>query len=295
VRTKGASGPGGGYDYHRIVSLVLFRTSGAEVDRAVSQILGSKISVHVVVVDNTQPPVPLPAYDPARVTVIRNASNLGYGSAHNRAIEASRGKAPYHLAMNTDLVMHDDVIASLYRFMEGHPEAGLVMPKVYYPDGRTQYLCRLLPHPIDMLVRGLGRRSRWAARRNRRYESRGWSHDSVRSFPFLSGCFMMFRSSILAQVGGFDERFFLYGEDIDISRRVHALAQTLFVPSARITHEYRSEAAGPRKQLQKLVNISRYFNKWGWFIDRSRDSINARAVHGRWERDPSLASRESAA
>jgi len=83
---------------------------------------------------------------------------------------------------------------------------------------------------------------------------------------FISGCFMLFRSSILQQLDGFDERFFLYLEDADLSRRAQTLARNRYYPANHVIHVHER---GAHKSLKLLgyfgASVWRYFNKWGWF------------------------------
>jgi GT2 family glycosyltransferase len=265
--------------FDAIVSLVLFGTATDEVNRAIAQVTGSRCRTFVILVDNTVPPLPLPEYDAAKVLYIQTGANLGYGRGHNRAIRWAEGKSRYHIVMNTDLTFGDGVIDELVGFMDTYPDVGLSMPKVRYPDGRIQRLCRLLPSPVDLLGRRFFGWSAWAKRRNSIYEFHDWNYDSVASFPFLSGCFMMMRSSVLHAVGGFDERYFLYAEDLDLSRRMHACSETLFVPDVEVVHEYRSESGrGLKRLMYGICSLSQYFGKWGWIFDRDRDEINKRTV-----------------
>ena len=261
-----------------VVSLVLFRTDPGEVERCIDQILASRRRTRVIVVDNSPTPVPLTRPPGNRVEVVVTGANLGYGRAHNRAIAMARGQAPFHLVMNTDVRLCGDVIDEMVGFMEAHPEAGLASPLVCYPDGRLQTSCRMLPTPANIFGRGFLDRSRWTQAMNRRYELQDWGYDSVQNIPFLPGCFMLMRSDVLQQVGGFDERFFLFAEDLDLSRRIHQISQCLFVPTSRIEHELRSRVRFDRRRhAYKVANLTRYFNKWGWFRDRDRELINARA------------------
>jgi GT2 family glycosyltransferase len=262
-----------------VVSFVLFKTDAEEVSRAVRQACANKSKIFVILVDNSVPPLQLPQFDPARVSVITTHANLGYGRGHNRAVSWAKGKSRYHIVMNTDLTYEQGVIDDLVGFMDAHPNAGLCMPRVRYPDGRIQRLCRLLPSPLDLIGRRFFGWSLWAKSRNERYEFHDWNYDSVASFPFLSGCFMMMRSSVLHAVGGFDERYFLYAEDLDLSRRIHACSETLFVPHVEVVHEYRSEGSrGIRRLLYGIKSLSQYFHKWGWFVDPERDAINQRTL-----------------
>jgi len=93
--------------------------------------------------------------------------------------------------------------------------------------------------------------------------------------PFLSGCFMFFRTQVLKDIGLFDENIFMYMEDIDINRRIHAKYKTIYYPNVSVYHEYER---GSHKNL-RLLRISiessiKYFNKWGWFFDKQRNIMN---------------------
>lgn len=262
-----------------IASFVLYGTAIDEVTQAVQQALNNEHNVYVVLVDNSVPPLNLPNYDAARVKLIRSGANLGYGRGHNLAIKWGQGRSRYHLVMNTDLTYGKGVIDVLTTFMDARLDVGLTMPKVLYPDGRIQRLCRLLPSPADLLGRRFFSWTGWAKRRNRLYEFHDWNYDRVGSFPFLSGCFMMMRRSVLDTVGGFDERYFLYAEDLDLSRRIHCCSETLFIPDVQVVHEYRSEGGrGIMRLLYGLRSLSQYFSKWGWFFDYERVAINQRTA-----------------
>lgn len=259
------------------VSFVLYDTPAAEVARAIDQVRASAPEARIVLVDNSPQPNPVPPTHRDCVTLIRPGRNMGYGAGHNLAFPLSAADR-YHAVLNTDLTYGDDVFPALIAFMDAHPDVGLTMPRVCYPDGSIQHLCRLLPHPLDVFGRGFLAGSRWTKARNDRYEFRDWSYANVAEFPFLSGCFMMLRRSVLAEVGGFDERFFMYGEDADLSRRITQRHRTMYVPFTMVQHEYRSQGGGYRRLISKIVNLSRYFNKWGWWFDGEREALNAKTV-----------------
>lgn len=107
------------------------------------------------------------------------------------------------------------------------------------------------------------------------YELDCFDYESVFEFPSLSGCFMFLRSDKLKLIGGFDPRFFLYLEDFDLTRRMHKIAKTLYFPHASATHRF-DKASYNNPQMLKLhiASAVKYFNKWGWFRDKERDSIN---------------------
>lgn len=267
------------YNTDACVSFVLFKTDKQEIINAIQQAASEKMKTHVVIVDNSVPPMDLEFARRMGATVVATNKNVGYGRGHNIALMGSRGKCRYNIVMNTDLKTQDDVIAGMIDFMDTHPEAGLAMPKVCYPDGSLQRLCRLLPDPSDLVARRIMQGTRWGKQKNQKYEFHNWNYDTVAEFPFLSGCFMMLRTETLEKVGYFDERYFLYAEDLDLSRRVRAVARTLYNPHETVFHEYRSQAKPSLKRISyALVSLSKYFFKWGWIVDPGRDRINRATI-----------------
>ncbi len=270
---------GSTHRYDVVGSCVLYQTPVAEISRMVDQFGQSGLRTHLFFVDNSPVPIELPAFDPDRVTILRPGSNLGYGAGNNRALHASAGWSRYFLILNTDLVFDGAQLDHMVAYLDAHADVVLAAPRVVYPDGRLQTLCRLLPTPADLLGRQFRPNAASTHRRNQRYEFRTWSYDHPAQFPFLSGCFMLVRRSALEAVNGFDERFFLYGEDVDLSRRLHARGRTMFVPAMTIVHDYRSRTSLKLHLIRLMItNLARYFTKWGWAIDRERDAINARTV-----------------
>ena len=203
--------------------------------------------------------------------------NNGYGGGHNYAMRmAVEAGSQYHLVVNPDVWFGPEVMPELIRYMDLHPEVGQMMPKVLYPNGYIQQLVKLLPTPIDIVGRFCLPQF-LIAKRNARYELRSSGYNMMLNVPCLSGCFMLFRMSALQEVGMFDERFFMYAEDVDLTRRMHARYQTLFYPSRVIYHKFsRASHRSFRLFWIHMTNIVRYFNKWGWWNDKERDDINLR-------------------
>jgi GT2 family glycosyltransferase len=95
--------------------------------------------------------------------------------------------------------------------------------------------------------------------------------------PSLSGCFMFFRSSHLQALRGFDERFFMYFEDIDLVRRARTVGRAVYYPYVHAYHGYgKGSYHRPRLLMYHLRAAVRYFSKWGWFRDRDREVLNRR-------------------
>jgi GT2 family glycosyltransferase len=248
------------------VSIVLYRTRAIQIRSLVDHLFEQGVA-RVYLVDNSPPA--FGAFDGwaanDRVTTIQTGRNLGYGRAHNPAIRDSVRHHAYHLICNPDISLGDNAIPELYRVLQERPEVGLCMPKVLGVDGSVQYLCKRPPAPIDFAIRSM-LPAAWLERRRTWFEMRDESYEHERAVECLSGCFMFFRSSVLQQIGGFDERFFLYLEDFDISRRAAAVATNLYYPGVQVVHVHeRGHSKSVRLFLAVLASAIRYFNKWGWF------------------------------
>ncbi|HEX4004750.1 MAG TPA: glycosyltransferase family 2 protein [Acidobacteriaceae bacterium] len=211
--------------------------------------------------------------------IVTSPGNVGYGRANNLAMRELAGQGRYHLIVNPDIRFEDGVLEELCAFMDRHPETGQVMPRILYEDGTEQRLCKLLPTPFDLIVRrflgGLGRaifRAQCDA-----YEMRDVDLSVPRQVPSLSGCFMFVRRAALDEVGDFDERYFMYLEDVDLCRRIGSRYQTAFFPEVCVSHGYaKGSYASSRLLRYHLRSAIRYFNKWGWFFDAERVRLNSR-------------------
>ena len=204
-----------------------------------------------------------------------HVENRGYGAAHNIAFKKSIDAGfRYHLAINPDVAWDGDIVTPIVEFMEEHPNVGLLSPQIFYPDGILQYSCRRLPTPIDVfskrflpsfMIRNL----------MSRYLLENVDHSMIINCPYLLGSFLFFRIDALRDAGLFDERFFMYPEDIDISRRIHRNWETLYWPEVCVIHNHNAES---RRNLKMLLihikNMIKYFNKWGWLFDEERNIFN---------------------
>ncbi|MGH8218265.1 MAG: glycosyltransferase [Steroidobacteraceae bacterium] len=247
------------------VSIVLYRTRAVSVSPLVRALLDQGAG-RVYLIDNS--PYEFRAFEgfaaSERVTQLTIGRNVGYGRANNLAIRASVRVHAYHLVCNPDIGLPPDSLQRLHAMMESRPDVGLCMPRVVGLDGELQYLCKRSPRPLDYLS-GVLPFDRWAARRRARLEMRERCYESEMEVECLSGCFMFFRSSVLAEAGGFDERFFLYFEDFDLSRRARSLARNLYFPAVTIAHGHeRAHTKSIKARMHFVMSAARYFNKWGW-------------------------------
>ena len=260
-------------------SIVLYHPDWQQVTDLTEVILQSDHVDCVYWIDNSPTQHTFESLD-SRIKYRHNPYNMGYGAAHNIAIrESIYDDIPFHLVINPDIILTRDALDSMLQFIAQHPEVGSLMPRVTYPDGQIQRLCKLLPTPLDVF----GRRflpAQWMHRRNQTYEMHASGYDRIMNIPYLSGCFMLLRTQAVKQARLFDERFFMYPEDMDLTRRIHRDYLTVFFPHATIIHNHEKASYKSLKMLWiHIVNMCRYFNKWGWFCDKERTLFNQTAIH----------------
>lgn len=259
-------------------SIVTYYTNLIDLERIINCVLQSSVN-KLYIVDNS-------SYESIKefvemysiVEYIPNINN-GYGAGHNIAIKkAIDNNAIYHVVLNPDIYWTENVIERLISYMDENNDVGQIIPKVFYPDGRLQYLCKLVPSPMDLIFKRF-LPAKWTEKRLHKFQLRFTGYDRIMNVPYLSGCFMFFRVSALKEIGLFDERFFMYPEDIDITRRMHAKYKTIFYPFVSIVHAHAAASKTSKKMLKiHIFNMIKYFNKWGWIFDRQRRLFNQRLL-----------------
>ena len=259
------------------ISIVLYHPEWEqEVLPLVEELLRIKHLRMIYLLDNSETSsLPSVISRHEQIQYIFNGSNLGYGKAHNIALrESVYDKTELHLVMNSDIVVKAEDIDAMCAFMSENPQVGQLMPKVVGKDSAQQYLAKRLPAPLDVF----GRRflPEWMMRsRNKRYELRDLDLTRPINAPYLSGCFMLLRTKAVLETKLFDERYFMYPEDIDLTRTIHRNWLTLYYPRWTIVHAHKRDSYKKKHMLWvHIQNICRYFNKWGWFFDSERHTFN---------------------
>jgi GT2 family glycosyltransferase len=259
-------------------SLVLFHNDPIQYGQAIRCFLDGCEGI-LFVVDNSTTPLQHELFAHPRVHYVYAGENLGFGKAHNRAIAMVGRTSDAHLLLNPDISFNAHVLPELGQFLGANHYVGAVMPRITYPDGSLQRLCKLLPTPVDLILRRFVPSKRIKAKINERYELHGLTQDRPSCVPSLSGCFLLIRTELLSRVGGFDERFFMYMEDVDLVRRIGDIAETLYLPSVQVVHAYAKGSYLNRRLLgYHMRSAIEYFNKWGWFFDPTRKIRNRNAL-----------------
>jgi GT2 family glycosyltransferase len=245
-------------------SIVLYKTPFAKIIPLISALAAQGVA-KIYVIDNS--PLSFDTIGKSKIAdyceYIRAGANVGYGRGHNIAIQRSVGLYDYHLICNPDIGLRGSLISEMVSYMNTHQDVGLSMPKIIGTDGKMQYCCRRSPVPLDYVSQVICPGS-WGKRRAFRLEMRDLDYDLEMEVQCLSGCFMFFRSSVLMELRGFDEQFFLYFEDFDLSMRSSRLARNVYLPSSSVVHERQSaHRKSWRLKIAFAVSAMRYFLKWG--------------------------------
>jgi N-acetylglucosaminyl-diphospho-decaprenol L-rhamnosyltransferase len=192
----------------------------------------------IVVVDNGSTDDSLDRLsDGPDITVIRSPSNVGYGGGMNRAVAAMGDDDSPVLVCNPDLVVRPGAIKVLVAALEADPKVGIVGPRLNNVDGSLYPSARAFPAMGDAIGHAfLGA----VAPRNRfsqRYKLLDWDHATARPVDWVSGACCLVRRTAWDEVGGFDDSFFMYMEDVDLCWRVGRRGwQVLYEPAAEVMH-----------------------------------------------------------
>ncbi len=196
------------------------------------------------------------------VTIVENGANLGFAAACNRAFAATR--APYAFLLNPDAELHDRALAEIVAFMEAHPRCGIAGSRIYNHDGSTQESCG----EFDTWLGAFLRSSAWGEwPLLRRYangaELRAWGHATQRRVDIAIGAALCIRRALLEEIGPFDERFFLYHEEVDFAlRAARAGYETWYVPASEASHEGMGSARGQYSvEARKQTSRRKYWLK----------------------------------
>lgn len=229
------------------------------------------------IINNSAPPAPKITSDCRYITITQNPENIGYGAAHNIAINRSIAiSADYHIILNPDLIFTSESIGKIEDYAEKNEDVSYILPKVIYPNGEIQYLCKRLPMPSDLFFRRFLPKTIFTEKINDRYLLKRSGYNKIINPPCLSGCFMFLRVKTLKEKNlKFDEHFFMYLEDFDFIRRIHRIAKTVFYPEVTIIHDHAKESYKNLTLLKEHIKSAiYYFNKYGWFIDPERTAMN---------------------
>lgn len=197
------------------------------------------------------------------VRLLESRENVGFAKGYNRAVQEAEGR--HLLILNPDTVVLPGALQRLVEFLDSRNDAAAAGPRLLNSDGSIQYSCRRFPRAMAAIVRNtvLGRLvpgNRFA----RDYLMADWDHSSVRPVDWVSGAALCIRREAWAEVGGFDEGFFMYAEDIDWCLRAQQAGWKIYyVPDAAIVHRIgRSSDQRPLPMVLEFHrSMARFYKK----------------------------------
>lgn len=243
---------GGFDDVVRCVESLLEYTTGCDVeiyliDNASPDATGARLAEKYAGCDN--------------ITVILNEKNLGYGGGHNKCLPLI--KSDYHFVVNPDIKIDTDVLSGMAGWLAEHPETAIATPRLLFLNGEIQNIAKRRPTVMALLARQL------PFGFLKKYENYYLMLDKSLTEPtevqFCSGCFFAMPTAVFKKIGGFDEKYFMYVEDADITRKAMAEGKAMYLPQFFVYHAWNRKTRRSAKHFfMQIKSMLRYFKKWGF-------------------------------
>jgi GT2 family glycosyltransferase len=240
---------------------------GAEARRCLESLAGHTAGAPALyLVDNASPPGALRALEegggrPENVTLLPQEKNLGFGAGHNVVLPLLQSE--YHAVVNPDILLHGDALNAMADWMDRHPDVVIAIPRLVFPGGRVQNLGKRRPALLPLLARQTG----WPFLK--KYERRYLMLDGDLTRPvdvqFCSGSFFLIRTAVFRAIGGFDEKYFMYVEDADITMKALGHGRAVYLPGVTVEHAWhRAAHRSVRPFVWQARGMLRYWRKWGF-------------------------------
>ena len=204
--------------------------------------------------------------DSLAMTYVMADNNGGYGAGHNNAMSSCVGQ--FHLILNPDVQLSEEAIPLAMDLLASERSVALLAPTGRRDNGEPEYLAKTYPSVWVLGLRAFAPAwlKRLGERALARYEMRDQlNHGEVRPVTLASGCCIWVRREMFDAVGGFDERFFLYFEDYDLSLKMAQWGQVLEHSQIRIIHHGGDAARKGARHIRWFISGAvRFFSRWGW-------------------------------
>lgn len=248
-------------------SIVIYNNPPDMIRNAVKSFLSCSLTTELHITDNSPTEALKSSLDDLPVQYHFYGSNAGYGRGHNSALSKC-SESKYHVIINPDIIISPSTIETLSRYMDENPDIGMVSPRVLNEDGSIQFLNKRYATVFILFARRFIPKAMHSLIQPRLdlYEMKDVGYEDICDVECISGCFMLCRTKVLKSVGGFDDRYFMYFEDFDLSRKIQQSGyRTVYYPHATVTHLWERASHKSLKMTRVfIVNMFRYFDKWGW-------------------------------
>ncbi len=245
-------------------AIVLFNNDEKILTKAVNSFLATPIRKRLYLIDNSETDHLRKFYLSEEIIYIHTKNNLGFGKAHNLIMKELELNSNYHLILNPDTYFSADVLPLLLGKLNDDKSIGIIAPKILYANGDYQKSIRRFPRPQDFLLRRIPIIGFFFEGVFKKANYLDKDIEQPMYVDTVSGCFQLFRTTVFTAVQGFDPRYFMYMEDLDICRKVHVLGFKIFYFPETIV--YHHSEYGSKKNIKlfwvHIKSIIKYFVKW---------------------------------
>ncbi len=247
---------------HITASIVVYKENLKVLENAIDSFLGSPLSKKLYIIDNSPSNEFKNKIQNDSVEYIYSNKNIGFGKGHNSILHKLTSENKYHLILNPDVRFHPEILEKLVLKMESNESFSMIAPRVLNSNNELLYTARRYPSLFELIFRFLGIFKKFTIRG----EYKNQNHKQSFSPDFVQGSFMLFKTEDLLRLEGFDERYFMYMEDVDICRKIDLSGKRkLYFPATEIIHTHRK---GSSKEFRlffiHISSIIKYFIKWGF-------------------------------
>lgn len=236
-------------------SIVIYKENKETLKKVIDSFLALELEKELIIVDNS-PDDELKSFCQSfeSISYIFSGENLGFGRGHNLAFKNLKEKSDIHMIINPDVYFDFDEINSFLNWFYSQKDVSLATTKVCYPDGKNQNIIRNIPTSFfDLVKRKLKLNS----------GELDIKEKIIKEVPFAHGCFFVFKTEVFQNLSGFDERFFMYMEDIDIFIRAKKYGKTVINTNYKIYHEFRKGSSKSFKLLKyHIISAYKFFRKY---------------------------------
>lgn len=195
------------------------------------------------------------------ICVVSVGKNLGFGKGHNYIIDEIESE--YHAIVNPDIIFVEDAFSPIINYMNENKDIGMCIPNITDDTGKRLHVYRKELTVYDMFIRMFCKKL--FPKRVAAHTLQNQDYTKPFQVPFGQGSFLVIRTELFKELGGFDERFFMYLEDADLCKRVNQVSKLMYYPGASVIHKWEQGSHKNRKLLKyHIQSMRKYFQKWGY-------------------------------
>ena len=249
-------------------AIVLYNEHKPTLQKTINSFLAIPESKKLFLIDNSKNDSLKELANHPDIEYYYSDKNLGFGKAHNTITSKIVGVSDYHLVLNPDVSFNPKTISSLISQLKKDHNLSMIAPKVLFPNKKHQYTARKYPAFFDLIIRRLN----CFKKRIYKHEYRYLNLSESLYVDYLTGCFQLYNTSDFIKIGGFDERYFLYMEDVDICKKIDLIGKKkLYYPKVTITHVLKQGSSKSFKLFfYHLSSAIKYFVKWNIFPPKNK-------------------------